>query len=190
MGFTKIIDIRTQEELKDISYNDGTITKNKIWIGTCHIKETKDLGYFGFLTKNNFNIIMSGNFLEIEFHPNTPDTMYFIRQSGDVTEFYRSDDGGNSLTLYTNGWPNPSSGDEQKRTEIAVSPAAPNKIVALATGSANGGSGLYGIYISYDKGENWIFQCCGPYPAGVPDTNNIIKQDCAGVEPAVQDLYH
>ena len=56
-NITKIIDIRTQEELKDISYNDGTITKNKIWIGTCHIKETKDLGYFGFLTKNNFNII-------------------------------------------------------------------------------------------------------------------------------------
>ena len=56
-NITKIIDIRTLEELKDISYNDGTITKNKIWIGTCHIKETKDLGYFGFLTKNNFNII-------------------------------------------------------------------------------------------------------------------------------------
>ncbi len=56
-NITKIIDIRKQEELKDISYNDGTITKNKIWIGTCHIKETKDLGYFGFLTKNNFNII-------------------------------------------------------------------------------------------------------------------------------------
>ena len=120
-----------------------------------------------------FNQIMSGNFMEIEFHPNSADTMYFIKQAGDSTLFYRSDDGGNTLINYTNGWPNPSSGDEQKRTEIAVSPASPNKIVALATGSANGGSGLYGIYISYDKGENWIFQCCGPYPAGVPDTNNI-----------------
>jgi len=120
-----------------------------------------------------FNQIMSGNFMEIEFHPNSADTMYFIKQAGDSTLFYRSDDGGNTLINYTNGWPNPSSGDEQKRTEIAVSPAAPNKIVALATGSANGGSGLYGIYISYDKGENWIFQCCGPHPAGAPDTNNI-----------------
>ena len=62
--------------------------------------------------------------------------------------------------LFSNGWPNPSSNDEQKRTEIAVSIAAPNKIVALATGAANGGSGLYGIYISYDKGENWTFRCC------------------------------
>ena len=54
---SKIIDIRKKDELKDISYNDGTITKNKIWLGTCHIKETKDLGYFGFLTKNKFQII-------------------------------------------------------------------------------------------------------------------------------------
>ncbi|SVD28059.1 uncharacterized protein METZ01_LOCUS380913, partial [marine metagenome] len=87
-------------------------------------------------------------------NPNSiQDTIYFIKQTGDSTEFYRSDDGGNTLINFTNGWPNPGTGDEQKRTEIAVSPAAPNKIVALATGSANGGSGLYGIYISYDKGE-------------------------------------
>ncbi|MBT4479050.1 MAG: PKD domain-containing protein [Flavobacteriales bacterium] len=101
------------------------------------------------------------------------DTIYFIKQTGDSTEFYRSDDGGNTLTQYTNGWPSPGSGDEQKRTEIAVSPASPNKIVALATGSANGGSGLYGIYISYDKGENWTFQCCGPQPSGAPSATNI-----------------
>ena len=122
---------------------------------------------------NNFNTIMSGNFLEIEFHPNTADTIYFVRQIGDSTEFYRSDDGGNTMTQYSNGWPSPGSGDEQKRTEIAVSPADPDKIVALATGSANGGSGLYGIYISYDKGENWTFQCCGPHPAGAPSPTNI-----------------
>jgi photosystem II stability/assembly factor-like uncharacterized protein len=121
----------------------------------------------------NFTQIMSGDFLEIEFHPTLMNTMYFIRTSGDKTEFYRSDDGGISLTLYTNGWPDPGTGEEQKRTEIAVSPATPNKIVALATGSANGGSGLYGIYISNDKGENWIFQCCGPQPAGPPDSLNI-----------------
>ncbi len=122
---------------------------------------------------NNFTTIMSGNFLEIEFHPNSYDTMYFVRQIGNKTEFYRSDNGGNSLTLHSNGWPNPAIGDEQKRTEIAVSPASPDKVIALATGSANGGSGLYGIYISNDKGNNWTFQCCGPQPAGPPSTTNI-----------------
>ena len=119
------------------------------------------------------NEIMSGDFQEIEFHPSSPDTMYFIKQDANFTEFYRSDDNGDNLTLFTNGWPSPSANDEQKRTEIAVSSAAPNKIVALATGSANGGSGLYGIYISYDKGENWTFRCCGSQPAGVPSANNI-----------------
>ena len=119
------------------------------------------------------NEIMSGDFQEIEFHPSSPDTMYFIKQDANFTEFYRSNDNGDNLTLYTNGWPSPSANDEQKRTEIAVSSAAPNKIVALATGSANGGSGLYGIYISYDKGENWTFRCCGSQPAGVPSANNI-----------------
>jgi len=123
---------------------------------------------------NNFTQIMSGRFLEIEFHPNNQNTMYFVKQAGDSTIFYRSDDGGNTLTSFTNGWPNPNSiGGEQKRTEIAVSPAAPDKIIALATGSANGGSGLYGIYISDDKGENWTFQCCGTQPAGPPDSVNI-----------------
>ena len=47
---------------------------------------------------NNFTQIMSGKFLEIEFHPNSTDTMYFIKQAGDSTLFYRSDDGGNTLT--------------------------------------------------------------------------------------------
>ena len=122
---------------------------------------------------NNFTNVMTGSFLEIEFHPSSSDTMYFIKQAGDSTLFYRSNDGGDNLTLFSNGWPMPANGDEQKRTEIAVTPANPDKIVALATGSANGGSGLYGIYISYDKGETWTFRCCGPYPAGVPDTNNI-----------------
>ncbi|MDA9669089.1 hypothetical protein N9T62_00840, partial [bacterium] len=117
--------------------------------------------------------IMSGDFQEIEFHPSSSDTMYFIKQDANFTEFYRSNDNGDNLTLFINGWPVPSANDEQKRTEIAVSSAAPNKIVALATGSANGGSGLYGIYISYDKGENWTFRCCGSQPAGVPSANNI-----------------
>ena len=121
----------------------------------------------------NFTQVMSGEFLEIEFHPNSADTMYFVRKNGDKTEFYRSDDGGITLINFTNGWPNPGTGDDQKRTEIAVSPAAPDKIVALATGDVNGGSGLYGIYISDDKGVNWTFQCCGPQEGGPASTTNI-----------------
>ena len=48
------LDLRKKNELKDISYNDGTITRNKLWVGLCHIKETEDLGYFGYLQNKNF----------------------------------------------------------------------------------------------------------------------------------------
>ena len=47
-------DVRKKNELKNISYNDGTISKNKLWIGLNHIKETKNLGYFGYLQNNMF----------------------------------------------------------------------------------------------------------------------------------------
>lgn len=62
--------------------------------------------------------------------------------------------------------------DEQKRTEISVTPDAPNRIYALTTGVANGGSGLYGLYISDNAGDTWTFQCCGTGPAGVPSAAN------------------
>ena len=53
-------DVRKKEELDKISYNDGTITKNKLWIGLSHIKEKENLGYFGYLQKNKFNKIDQG----------------------------------------------------------------------------------------------------------------------------------
>ncbi|MDC0624250.1 SMP-30/gluconolactonase/LRE family protein [Alphaproteobacteria bacterium] len=53
-------DIREADELYKISYNDGTITKNKLWIGLSHIKETKNIGYFGYLQNNKFNKLDQG----------------------------------------------------------------------------------------------------------------------------------
>jgi sugar lactone lactonase YvrE len=53
-------DVRGTDELHKISYNDGTITKNKLWIGLSHIKETKNLGYFGYLQNNKFNKLDQG----------------------------------------------------------------------------------------------------------------------------------
>ena len=122
---------------------------------------------------DNWTQIMTGDFLEIEFHPTNSNIVYTVQQLNNKTEFYKSTDGGNTFNLSINGWPNPATGEEQKRTEIAVTADMPNRVVALATGSANGGSGLYGIYISDDLGNTWTFRCCGQQPAGVPDTTNI-----------------
>ena len=115
---------------------------------------------------------MSGVAQEIEFNPVDPNIVFLIMQQGDSTEFHKSLDNGITFTQKTNGWPAPGPGDAQKRTEIATTPADPMKIYALATGSANGGSGLYGIYVSLDQGESWTVRCCGPQPAGVPSVTN------------------
>lgn len=122
---------------------------------------------------NNWTQLMSGSFLEIEFHPSNSNIIYAIKQVDNKTIFHKSVNGGNSFTSSTNGWPNPTAEEEQKRTEIAVSMDMPNRVVALATGAANGGSGLYGIYVSDDMGDSWNFRCCGPQPAGPPDSTNI-----------------
>jgi len=56
----KFIDIRKNNELKNISYNDGLISNKKLWIGFSHLKENKNLGYFGYLHKKEFITIDRG----------------------------------------------------------------------------------------------------------------------------------
>lgn len=122
---------------------------------------------------DNWTEVLFGDFQEIEFHPVNSEVMYVIRQTGSRTEFYRSIDSGENFMLQTGGWPVPSGGFENKRAEIAVSPAAPNKIYALLTGQVNDGSGLYGVYVSEDLGTSWTFSCCGDQPGGPASLDNI-----------------
>ncbi|MEJ6686018.1 MAG: T9SS type A sorting domain-containing protein [Crocinitomicaceae bacterium] len=123
---------------------------------------------------SNWIEIMDGEFQEIELNPANSSILYTIKVVDNHTEFYKSSDGGDSFTIQTNGWPNPTGTDDhQERVEIAVTPANPSLIYANATGSANGGSGTYGIYLSEDQGASWTFQCCGEQPAGPPSLTNI-----------------
>ncbi|MCB0651716.1 MAG: T9SS type A sorting domain-containing protein [Saprospiraceae bacterium] len=136
--------------------------------------------------------IMTGSFQEIEFHPANPNIIYTIKQVDNKTEFYKSVDGGITFaTIANNGWPFPPEGAEQKRVEIAVTPADSNRIYALATGSVNGGSGLYGIYVSEDAGDNWSFRCCGEQPGGEPaeDNINMMGWDKNGLDDGGQYYY-
>jgi hypothetical protein len=86
--------------------------------------------------------------------------------TGTLSGSYTWATSGNTLTCVTTNF---AVGDEQKRTEIATTPAAPGIIYAFATGVANAGSGLYGIYVSHNSGESWTFNCCGTGPGGVPN---------------------
>jgi hypothetical protein len=62
--------------------------------------------------------------------------------------------------------------DHQKRAEIAVTAANPNKIYALLAGSAYGGTGLFGVYESVDSGNSWTHKCCGTGPGGPASISN------------------
>ena len=136
--------------------------------------------------------LLPGKWLELEYHPIDASIVYAVRQIDDKTTFYKSSDGGESFVLKeNNGWPLPSGNDEQKRTEIAVSLAAPDNVYALATGEANGGSGLYGMYVSTDAGENWTFRCCGEQPGGAAteDNMNLMGWSDEGLDDGGQFYY-
>lgn len=138
-----------------------------------------------------FTLVQSGIWQEIEFKPGAPATVYAVKQTGNLTQFWRSTDNGTSFTQMATGWPVPVSPDEQERTEIAVTAADPNIVYALCTGAADGGSGLYGIYKSVDSGASWTFQCCGTGPGGVPSpTNfNLMGWDDGGQDDGGQYYY-
>ncbi|MDC0230507.1 T9SS type A sorting domain-containing protein [Aureispira] len=122
---------------------------------------------------NNWQQIMAGAFQEIEFHPFLSNIVYVVKQISNKTEFYKSTDNGITFTHKPNGWPVPAAAiDEQKRTEIAVSPADSNKIYALLSGAVGFVSGLYGIYVSTDAGENWSSICCGAHLPNFPSSSN------------------
>ncbi len=140
---------------------------------------------------NTLEVLLSGDILEIEFHPNQNNIVYVVKRDGNQTIFFKSIDQGQNFEIYDNGWPSPLNGNEQRRTEIAVSPDFPDRIVALATGSANGGSGLYGIYVSDNQGESWEFRCCGNSPAGIPsaENQNLMGWDHEGLDDGGQYYY-
>jgi len=166
-GGTSHTDIGAGAFNAEISIKEIMIHNGKLWVAS-------NQGLYS--STNNgatFTQEQTGTWLEMEVHPTNSQVIYAVKQNDSSTSFYKSTNNGSTFTQYANGWPNPAAGDEQKRTEIAVSPAAPNKIVALATGKANGGSGLYGVYISEDQGLNWEFKCCGDQPVGIAATNNV-----------------
>ena len=136
--------------------------------------------------------ISSGEYMEIAFHPADPLICYTIQLLGESTVFKKSTDGGLSFVTGATGWPSVGLDDGQRRCELAVSPADPNRIVVLAAGSTVDGGGLYGMYQSFDAGATFEFMCCGDGPGGpwAENTNpNILGWSGDGTGDGGQYYY-
>lgn len=120
-------------------------------------------------------------FGDIEIHPTDTNIVYAIYNAfivggtNQLTKFYKSTDAGNTFTAIST-WPSNTTtitgSSHQERAEIAVTPAAPDRIYAILTGAANGGEGLYGFFRSDDAGATWTHYCCGSGPGGLADATN------------------
>ena len=139
-----------------------------------------------------FTSVASGEHMEIEFHPNNPEIIYTVAMVGNQTIFKKSENGGLTFTNTGTGWPSPGAGAENRRCEISVSAATPDRVYVLAAGTAGGSDGLYGIYLSEDSGNTFTFQCCGGSPGGpYNDSNNpnILGWSEGGGESGGQYYY-
>lgn len=115
---------------------------------------------------SNMIQVGSGEYMELAFHPEVDSICYAIQLVGESTIFKRSTNGGLTFSSGASGWPTIASGQGQKRCEMAVSPADPNAVYVLASGSTEDGGGLFGIYQSHDAGQTFEFMCCGDGPGG------------------------
>lgn len=158
---------------------------NEIFLAT-------NIGLFKSIDKGeNFDIILEGNIQDIAFHPTNNSILYAINYTGNRTFFHRTVDGGNSFESFEEGYPVPSSNDEQKRTKLAVSSDEENSVWVIAVGKMNGGDGLVGIYKSINQGENWTRNCCGNTdggPASLSNTN-VMEWQCGGQNNGGQYYY-
>ncbi|HKL37469.1 MAG TPA: hypothetical protein VJ876_01155, partial [Bacteroidales bacterium] len=93
---------------------------------------------------SSWDLISGLSFIDLEFHPEDPTIMYASTQSYSATRIYRSEDGGSAWELIQDV--------PGLRTELSVTPDAPNRVYAVV---ANSSGGLQGIYKSVDQGESF-----------------------------------
>jgi photosystem II stability/assembly factor-like uncharacterized protein len=139
-------------------------------------------------------------FGDIELHPTDTNIVYaiynakLVGNTNKITQFYKSTDAGASfapVTLWPSNTTIVTGTSHQRRAEIAVTPAAPNRLYAILTGRHAGGEGLFGFYRSEDAGETWTHYCCGTGPGGLAavDNMNVLGYDTDGTDDGGQYYY-
>ena len=54
---------------------------------------------------NQWNLLLAGDFQELEFNPGNSNIVYVVKSVDEHTEFHKSVDGGSTWSLSSNGWP-------------------------------------------------------------------------------------
>jgi photosystem II stability/assembly factor-like uncharacterized protein len=119
---------------------------------------------------------------DIDFHPFNNSIAYLLKSNGAAkrSEFFRSNDGGNTWTLKDNGWyvPTDFNNAVEFGGKIGVTPASPDLVyVCLIGDSKPDDNGWIGIYKSTNRGDVWTNptgQDGGPYgPINGTDDWNV-----------------
>ena len=91
--------------------------------------------------------VHAGDYKQVLYHPTDTSIVYATDYESTSSQILRSTNGGLSWTTVT-------SFNTAQRINLAVSPASPNKVMALASDNAN--SGLMGIYSSNNSGLSFV----------------------------------
>ncbi len=96
-------------------------------------------------------IVQSGNFKDLEFKPGSSNVIYASKYDVNGNAgIYRSTNSGQKFSALTNEL---NIGGKVSRIELAVTPANPNVLFALASSASD--DGLFGLYKSTNSGLNW-----------------------------------
>jgi PKD repeat protein/photosystem II stability/assembly factor-like uncharacterized protein len=117
---------------------------------------------------SNWTQSVSGDFRDVTFKPNDPNTVYACGGNG---IFYRSTNGGTSFTHITAGLPG------GQRSTMAVSLQNPDYVYVIMS---DGSSGFQGLYRSVNSGVSFTTQSTTP---------NILDWSCDGSGTGGQGWY-
>ena len=103
----------------------------------------------------------SGQFWDLQWHPEDRSIAYALRRDKDWVTFLRSTDGGKSFEPAGTSLPADPAQGKIPRGLLAVSPDRPSMVWVLYGGVADTVGGVWGLYRSADRGQTFTHICCG-----------------------------
>lgn len=137
---------------------------------------------------DNWEELLLNECMTIAFKPDEPNVVYTIQYEPGLnySRFYKSENNGDSWTMFDQGWFNNTMGAiEIRGGRLATTAADPERVYALLVGYQENGSqvitnGWVGTWVSYDAGLEWELphELIGtPYTEEHPNLMNFVGDD-------------